>query len=276
LEKVGRGTVGTVYKARDTDLDRLVIVKVLSPQLVAESVSRQRFCQEARCLSVLDHPNIVTIYELSCDRGLLFIAMEYVPGKMLAERIPSRGIAMGRCLHYAAQIADGLCGAHDAGIIHRDLKPSNVVVSDQGVVKIVDFGLAKAINTRRQDFNRLTLDGTIIGTTGYMSPEQAKSRNADQRADIFSFGAVFYEMLTGIQPFARRSLAETLVAILKEEPLPPAKRLPAWVIEILNGCLEKDPRARFQSMDEVLSRLTTRRAGRLRHPRSAFPELLRM
>ena len=233
LEKLGEGGMGVVYKARDTHLDRLVAIKVLAPDKVADADRKRRFVQEARAASALNHPNIITIYDVDCEDGVDFIAMEYVPGKTLDQMIGRNGLKLDDALNCCIQIASALGAAHSAGIIHRDLKPNNVMVTDCGVAKVLDFGLAKLtelkppeeIETRtilRQEIVR-TLDGFIVGTAAYMSPEQAEGKPVDARSDIFSFGALLYQLVTGQTAFLRQSQMSTLAAILRDEPSRPAR-----------------------------------------------------
>src|SRR5207244_78231 len=205
VETLGRGGMGVVYKARDTHLDRFVAIKVLPPEKVADADRKRRFVQEAKAASALNHPNIVHIYDIAEADGVQFIAMEYVAGKTLGELIGRKGLRLNEALKYAVQIADALAKAHSAGIIHRDLKPSNIMVTENGLVKVLDFGLAKLAETATGEFGETatvrapegpnTEEGAIVGTTAYMSPEQAEGKKVDARSDIFSFGSVLYEMI---------------------------------------------------------------------------------
>jgi serine/threonine protein kinase len=204
LGLIGSGGMGEVYKARDTRLDRTVAIKVLPAEKVADPERRHRFVQEAKAASALNHPNIVTIYDIGQTDGIDFIAMEYVAGKTLEQVIPRHGMRLNEALRYAVQMADALAKAHAAGIIHRDLKPGNVMVTDEGQIKVLDFGLAKLTEAGplgndepTRTMKPATEEGTIVGTVAYMSPEQAEGKKVDARSDIFSFGAVLYEMLTG-------------------------------------------------------------------------------
>src|ERR1700692_4894591 len=193
VEKLGEGGMGVVYKARDTHLDRFVAIKVLPPENVADAERKRRFVQEAKSASALNHPNIITIYDISSDDGIDFIAMEYVAGKALNQLIARKGLPLGEALKYGVQIADALAAAHAAGVVHRDLKPGNVMVTDSGLVKILDFGLAKvSVAAQRTEETQtlgtpMTMEGAILGTVHYMSPEQAQGSKVDARSDIFSF-----------------------------------------------------------------------------------------
>jgi serine/threonine protein kinase len=226
LEKLGEGGMGEVYKAQDLSLDRLVALKLLRRVKVIDADCKRRFVLEAKAASALNHPNIVTIHEIASQDGLDFIVMEFLPGRTLDQVVRRKGLNTGETLKYAVQIASAMSSAHAAGIIHRDLKPSNMLMDD-GRVKVLDFGLAKLTQFVRDGENESTRtlqpdvvsqDGTIAGTTAYMSPEQAQGLKLDARSDIFSFSSVLYELLTGERPFQRESTVSTLAAILKEEP----------------------------------------------------------
>jgi Tol biopolymer transport system component len=265
LEKIGAGGMGVVYKARDLHLGRFVALKLLPPEYVADPERRRRFVQEARAASALNHPNIVTIHDITHEAGTDFIVMECVEGKTLDRRIGHRGLQLPDVLKYAVQIADALAKAHSAGIVHRDLKPTNVMVSNDGAVKVLDFGLAKLTEQIQGDetSSRVTVDsegrpiteeGLIVGTVTYMSPEQAEGKKIDARSDIFSLGTVLYEMVTGQKAFQGTSKMSTLSAILHQEPKPVstiAQAIPAELERLINRCLRKDPSRRFQHMDDV-------------------------
>ena len=253
---LGAGGMGQVYKARDMRLNRYVAIKFLHRARVADPNRKSRFIQEARAASALNHPNIIVVHEISTHEDIDYIVMEHVAGKTLGSLILRQGMRLDAALGIAVQIAGALAAAHAAGIIHRDVKPSNVMVRDDGQVKLLDFGLAKLLETtpiesqatRAQPVE--TLEGTIMGTVAYMSPEQAEGRELDVRSDIFSFGSVLYEMVTGRNPFSRDSAMATLSAILKEEPQPP-EGVPPELERIIRRCLRKDPTRRFQHMDDV-------------------------
>src|SRR6476646_9274179 len=229
-EILGRGGMGVVYKARDTHLDRFVAIKVLPPEKVADPERKRRFVQEAKAASALNHPNIVHIYDIAEADGIQFIAMEYVPGKTLDQIIGRKGLRLSEALKYAVQISDALAQAHAAGIIHRDLKPSNIMTNENGLVQVPDFGLAKLSETATSEFAETatiraeedpqTEEGTIVGTVAYMSPEQAEGKKVDARSDIFSFGSLLYEMITGRRAFQGQTKVSTLSAILNREPEP--------------------------------------------------------
>src|SRR4051812_33874814 len=223
--RIGEGGMGAVYEAYDTRLHRKVALKVLRPEYFGDPDRLARLMREARAASALNHPNIVTIYEIGSDRGIDFIALEVVRGNTLARLVGRKGLPLRDALKYASQIADALAAAHRAGIVHRDLKPDNIVVTAAGQVKVLDFGLAKWTEPAPSGEPGFTVTmgqptdiGTVLGTPAYMSPEQAEGKSLDARSDIFSFGAVLYEMVTGKRAFERASTAATLGAILKEEP----------------------------------------------------------
>ena len=254
--KIGQGGMGVVYKARDTRLDRAVAIKVLPPDLVASDSRRLRFVQEAKAASALNHSNIVTIHEIGSEGGADFIVMEYVEGRTLDELMLPHGMPVSEVLKYSVPIADALAIAHSAGIVHRDVKPSNVMVTPDGRIKILDFGLAKLIElpdavVDAPTRSRLTEAGAVIGTAAYMSPEQAEGRHVDGRSDIFSFGAVIYEMVTGRKPFVGESSVAILAKILHDDPPPIAGSVPPDLAKIIERCLRKDPARRFQSMADL-------------------------
>jgi eukaryotic-like serine/threonine-protein kinase len=258
LEKLGEGGMGIVYKARDSHLKRFVALKVLPPGKVTDPERKRLFVQEARAVSALNHPNIVTVYDIDQTEGVDFIAMEYVEGRTLGALIGRKGLKLGEALKYSVQIADALAKAHAAGIVHRDLKPANVMVTGEGRVKVLDFGLAKLTEPApvHSDDSTLTAQpstetGLIVGTAGYMSPEQAEGKRVDARSDVFSFGSVLYEMLTGRRAFRQDSPTLTLAAILHLEPPPLPAGMPAELERVVARCLRKDPARRFQHIDDV-------------------------
>ncbi len=259
LEKIGAGGMGEIYKAQDSRLNRLVAVKILSPGLATDPERRRRFFQEAQAASALNHPNIITLYDIVSEGDLQCIVMEYIAGKTLRDLIPTGGLPPTQALQYGTQIASALTAAHSAGIIHRDLKPSNMMVNASGLVKVLDFGLAKWVDSGLGDQQStaeaaLTREGSIIGTVSYMSPEQAEGKHVDARSDIFSFGDVLYEMVTGRRAFEGRSGISTLSSILRDEVKPiheSAPDVPPLLEQIILRCLPKDPAARWQTMKEI-------------------------
>jgi serine/threonine protein kinase len=264
LAGIGVGGMGEVYRARDTRLDRGVAIKILPAAFSADQERLHRFEREARLASALNHPNIVTIHELGQDGSALYIVMELIDGKTVAELLSAGKLSIRNAIDIAAQVAEGLAKAHEAGIAHRDLKPANLMVSDDGFVKILDFGLAK-LNPPMSELPETrnisawqSQPGQLLGTMQYMSPEQAGNGQADYRSDQFSFGLVMYEMVTGRHPFKRPTTAETLVAILREHPEPlGAQTLDApaplcWAIE---RCLAKEPDKRYVSTRDLAREL---------------------
>ena len=280
LEKLGGGGMGVVYKARDTHLDRFVALKVLPPEKVADPDRKRRFVQEAKAASALNHPNIITIYDIDhaevAQAGyplggpatpgvpsgpphlIDFIAMEFVPGKTLDELIPRKGMQLNKALKAAVQIAEALAAAHAAGIVHRDLKPGNVMLTEDGRVKVLDFGLAKLTETTPlgEDEPTRTLkphteEGAILGTVAYMSPEQAQGKPVDARSDIFAFGSLLYEMVTGRRAFQSDTKISTLAAIINQEPAPLVAETPHDLEKIITRCLRKQPERRIQTMADL-------------------------
>ena len=267
LEKLGAGGMGEIYKAEDTRLHRVVAIKILSPAVAADPERRKRFLQEAQAASALNHPNIITVYDIVSEAETQCMVMEYVAGKTLRDVIPAGGLPVAQALQYAVQIASALGAAHIAGIIHRDLKPSNIMITPSNLVKILDFGLAKFLDPLPSsseaptvDQAQLTREGSILGTVSYMSPEQAEGKRVDARSDIFAFGSVLYEMLTGKRAFEGTSGISTLSAILRDEVKPIyeiAPDVPPLLEQIVLRCLQKDPGARWQSMQQVAGALNT-------------------
>jgi serine/threonine protein kinase/Tol biopolymer transport system component len=263
LAPLGAGGMGEVYRARDTRLGRVVAIKVLPGDRLADPDSRARFEREARAVAALNHPNIVTLHDVASADGVDFIVMEYVAGKTLDRLIPPHGMPCAEVLRLAIPMADAVARAHAAGIVHRDLKPSNVVVTPDGTAKVLDFGLAKLLGPEEttgpvgreaETATAPSLPGRVVGTVGYMSPEQASGRKVDARSDVFSFGTMLYEMVTGRRAFAGDSDVERLAAVLKEEPRPPSElvgEVPRDLERIIRHCLRKEPERRFQSMLDV-------------------------
>lgn len=253
--KVGQGGMGVVYRAYDTRLDRRVALKVLPPEQLTDPGRKQRLVREARAASGLIHPNIVTVHDIGSDREIDFIAMEYVDGRSLDQVVPPSGMPPKQALAYAIQIAGALAAAHSAGIVHRDLKPGNILITREGHVKLLDFGLARRTRGLEGDGDPLTIEGEIAGTPSYMSPEQVRGDPVDHRSDIFSFGAVLYRMVSGCDAFDRGSAVETMNAIVNAEPAPLSRAsrvVPFAIGSIILHCLEKAPDARFQSARDVV------------------------
>ncbi|MEO8218280.1 MAG: protein kinase [Acidobacteriota bacterium] len=256
--RVGAGGMGEVLRARDSRIGRDVAIKVL-PLSVASNADRlQRFEQEARAAGTLNHPNLVTIFELGTHDGAPFIAMELLDGETLRERLEQGAIPTRKAIEHAVQIVNGLAAAHEKGVVHRDLKPENVIVTTGGRVKILDFGLAKLTApdsaTEEKTVRKTTEPGTVMGTAGYMSPEQVRGRDVDHRTDIFAFGAILYEMLAGRRAFRGDTAADTMSAILNEDPpelSSSARHIPPAVDRVVRQCLEKQPAERFQSAHDL-------------------------
>lgn len=264
IAPLGAGGMGEVYRARDCRLNRTVAIKLLPASFSEHSVRLQRFEQEARSASSLNHPNIVTIYELGYDGACPYIAMELVEGKTLRELLNQGPLPIRKVIEMAAQVADGLTKAHEAGITHRDLKPENLMVTHEGLVKILDFGLAKLTSPSGADTApsmitaSVTASGTILGTVGYMSPEQVAGKGLDFRSDQFSFGLVLYELVAGKRAFQRATAAETLVAILREQAEPVGvqnREAPAPLCWAIERCMEKAPEKRYASTRELAREL---------------------
>ena len=256
LEKLGEGGMGTVYKARDTRLDRDVALKFLPAQFTPTEESKQRFIREARAASAIDHPNICSIYAIEetiqgpDGKASMFIAMAFYEGMSLNDKIGQGPLPLKMLCSYALQLASGLQKAHEKDVVHRDLKPANIVITDDDRLKIIDFGLARASHHAL-----LTKSGTTLGTVPYMSPEQAKAEKVDHRTDIWSFGVVIYEMLTGQRPFKSEYETALVYSILNEDPEPPTglrSGVPMDLERLIFKCLEKDPADRYQHFDEII------------------------
>jgi len=275
LEKIGSGGMGEVFKAHDKRLNRHVAIKALTYGMSADPDRRRRFIQEAQTASALNHPNIITIHDVFHEGDTHFIVMEYVAGQTLLASIPPTGMRVSQMLFCGAQMASALRAAHEAGIVHRDFKPANVMIGNSGLVKILDFGLAKLLQPQSVFLANAagasgesatiqmgvpfsvsgapqTAEGSILGTVNYMSPEQAEGKKVDARADIFALGAVMYEMLTGRRAFQGESDIATLSAVLRDEVKPIAvPNVPPELDNVIRGCLRKDPNSRWQTMAEV-------------------------
>ncbi|NOR14082.1 MAG: protein kinase [Candidatus Aminicenantes bacterium] len=253
LEELGRGGMGVVYKAKDSRLDRSVALKFLPPELTRDKEAKQRLIQEAKAAAALDHPNICTVYEVDEADGQTFISMAYIKGQTLKDKLESGPLDTNEANDIAIQVAEGFMEVHEKGIVHRDIKPANIMLTEKGQAKITDFGLAKL--SWGVD---LTKTSTIMGTVAYMSPEQAQGDEVDHRTDIWSLGAMFFEMLAGERPFKKSHEQAAIYAILNEEPAPISqlrKDVPAAIEKILKTCLEKDTLDRYQNMEALISDL---------------------
>lgn len=269
-EKLGQGGMGVVYRAQDTRLRRMVALKMLLPELTADPVLRRRLEAEARVTCSLHHPAIATVYNFETEGDSAFIVYEYVAGKTLREAMQERSLDPPELLSITIQIADGLRAAHDADIVHQDLKPGNVMITEDGGVKILDFGLAKMPLALRKGMlaaggqstipTESTPPGLLVGTVNYMSPEQLEGEKVDYRSDMFSFGVMLYEMASGRHPFEGKSPSSTIGNILKEEPpnlSPQASRAPAELERVIRKCLRKQRGERYQSTRDLVVDLET-------------------
>ena len=260
LAPIGAGGMGEVYRARDTRLGRDVALKILPESFAREPERLRRFEQEARAVAALNHPNILAVFDIGQHNGAPFLVSELLEGESLREVLDAGALPQRKTLDYGVHIAYGLAAAHEKGIVHRDLKPENIFVTKDGRIKILDFGLAKLAANTDDDPEGVTLTGShtaagvVMGTAAYMAPEQVRGEAADQRTDIFAFGAVLYEMLSGVRAFRRDTPAETMTAVLKEEPpemSDPVRPLPAALERTVRRCLEKSPQQRFQSARDL-------------------------
>jgi len=254
-EVIGRGGMGIVYKGRDTRLDRVVAIKAMPGHLLDDSDARRRFQREAKLLASLSHPNIGAIHDiLEQGEGRTYLVLEYIPGETLTERLAREPLGWKEALSIGRQISEAVWAAHEAGVVHRDLKPGNIKITPDGRVKVLDFGIAKTLAEEGQTAETVTKPGRLIGTPAYMSPEQARAQEVDSRSDIWSFGCVLYEMLTGNVPFEGQTTSDTLANVLHKEPnwqaLPLA--VPPNIQVLLRRCLEKDPRSRLQNIGDAV------------------------
>jgi Tol biopolymer transport system component len=270
LEKIGSGGMGEVYRASDQRLGRDVAVKILKPSIAHDQDRLRRFEQEARAAAALSHPNIVAIYDIGMHDGAPYIVSELLEGKTLRERLLEGPVPRRQAIDYAAQIAQGLVAAHEKRIVHRDLKPENLFITRDGRIKILDFGIAKLLNpsfdsepgkvSSIASMTTETRAGSVLGTIAYMSPEQLRGKGVDHRSDIFSFGAILYEMLTGSRAFAGETQVDTMTAVLKEDPPEMVREspdIPGAFEQVVRHCLEKDPENRFQSARDLAFALST-------------------
>ena len=277
---LGRGGMGEVWRARDTKLKREVAIKILPDEFSRDPDRLARFQREAEVLASLNHPNIAAIYNLEEDKGSRFLVLELVEGKTLAERIQRGPLPIDEALNIATRICEALEAAHEKGVVHRDLKLANVKITPEGTVKVLDFGLAKAMentaaNTTLSNSPTLSVAGTnagvILGTAAYMSPEQAKGKDVDHRSDVFSFGCVLYEMLTGRQAFQGETVSDILASVLAREPdftlLPPD--LNPRLYEMLRRCLDKNVKRRWQAAGDVRFELEAIASDVYRKPETA-------
>jgi serine/threonine protein kinase/Tol biopolymer transport system component len=256
LSPLGAGAMGEVYRARDSRLNRDVAIKVLSDLLSSDAESLHRFEQEARAAAALNHPNILAVYQMGTYEGAPYLVSELLEGKTLQDSLRNGPLPLRKTIDYGVQIANGLAAAHERGIVHRDLKPGNLIITKDGRVKILDFGLAKLRHPKEDAVNAptITLPGVVWGTAGYMSPEQVRGQATDHRSDIFAFGAILYEMVMGKRTFHKETSADTMAAILNEEPSPIselAPNTPMALQRVVYRCLEKKPERRFQSASDL-------------------------
>ncbi|MEK6405884.1 MAG: serine/threonine-protein kinase [Acidobacteriota bacterium] len=263
VSKIGAGGMGEVYLAEDLKLGRRVALKVLTHELTKNPEHLQRFEREARAASALNHPNILTVYEIGESAGAHFIATEFIEGESLRQRIRRGPLELPEVLDIGIQIASALAAAHEAGIVHRDIKPENIMVRKDHLLKVLDFGLAKLVKQETRELDKeavtrallKTTPGTVMGTTIYMSPEQARGRDVDERTDIWSLGVVLYQLVTGSVPFAGDTMSDVIASILKTEPPPlvhEAEAVPRELEHIVSKALRKNREDRYQHIKDLL------------------------
>jgi serine/threonine protein kinase len=265
IEKLGAGGMGEVYLAEDKRLNRRVAIKILPADVAGDERAKQRLLREAQTAATLDHPNICAIYEIGQEQGRSFIVLQYLEGETMAARLMHRQPDLREALAMAAQVADALAEAHARGIVHRDIKPQNIMLTKRGQVKVLDFGLAKLLRepsileSDAQTDSMLSIPGMLMGMAPYMSPEQLRGEELDARSDIFSFGTVLYELLSGRRPFEAKSTAEVISAILTAEPPPIAcpgfGHVGGGEERLVRKCLQKDASLRYQAMGDLISDL---------------------
>jgi serine/threonine-protein kinase len=248
---IGSGGMGEVYRARDTRLDRTVAVKIIPHALSSDPLRRQRFEREARAISALQHPNICTLYDVGFQDGSDYMVMEYLEGETLAARLQKGRLSFDLTLRYATEVADALDAAHRRGIVHRDLKPANILIDNDALLKIVDFGVAAA---QTQGDTQLTKTGYVIGSPKYMAPEQILGKKVDERADIYSLGVILYEMFSGVPPYSRGDHMSVMYQHVQGKAKPPIdinKDLPLELNNLVMKCMSLDKAKRAQTMDEL-------------------------
>ena len=257
-KKIGSGGMGEVYLAEDTELDRLVALKVLRTTTAKDSEVVSRFVREAKAASALNHPNILTVHEIGTFEGARFITTEYIKGETLRDRFKGESLTLRETLDIILQVAAALDAAHNAGIVHRDIKPENIMLREDGLAKVLDFGLAKLSEPAGGAFEANdatqfeTRPGIFLGTPHYVSPEQARAKKVDARSDVWSTGVVLYEMLTSQRPFPGETLPDTIAAILTKEPEPLGESIPPELARIIKKSLEKKPDERYQTIKDFL------------------------
>jgi eukaryotic-like serine/threonine-protein kinase len=270
LDRLGKGGMGEVYVAEDSKLKRRVALKVLPEEVARDPARLDRFQREAESIAALNHPNIVTIYSIEEADGIRFLTMELVQGETLIQLIPSNGMDVEGFVRVGASVADALSAAHEKGIVHRDLKPANIMVSHEGRIKVLDFGLAKLMRddsdpgSSRMETHAQTEAGIVLGTMPYMSPEQIQGKKLDHRSDIFSLGIIFYEMITGRRPFRGDTSADLISSIMRDTPGPVGDLKPGTpdhLERIIRRCLMKDPRDRYQTARDVYNELRDLKSG---------------